>query len=316
MGATPILSNGGTNRGLPISCFLNEIGDTRGSIAAVNTENMELAAKGGGIGSFWGNLRSIGEKVGNVGESSGIIPFMKITDSQTLAISQGNLRRGSAAAYLQISHPEIEEFIEVRRPHGGDNNRKCLNIHHGVVIDDKFMEAVEEGLDYDLISPKDGSVIKTLSARELWARILTARIETGEPYILNIDTVNRSIPEHHKLAGRYVKTSNLCVASDTQITISLSEDGSDSFELEIHDLVTKLTMGLYEEIWIKSWDIESEEIVFRSVSAAAQTGLSDELYEVEDQNGNIIRCTADHLILTERGYIMAKDLVEEDNIIT
>jgi len=107
MGATPILSNGGTDRGLPISCFLNEIGDTRGSIAATNTENMELAAKGGGIGSYWGNLRSIGESVGNVGESSGIIPFMKIMDSQTLAISQGNLRRGSAASYLPVHHPVI-----------------------------------------------------------------------------------------------------------------------------------------------------------------------------------------------------------------
>lgn len=211
MGATPVLSNGGSSRGMPISCFLNEIGDSRESISDVNGENMELAARGGGIGSYWGNLRSVGEKVGKVGESSGIIPFMKIMDAQTLAVSQGNLRRGSAASYLPVWHPEIEEFIEIRRPTGGDVNRKCLNLHHGLVIDDAFMEAVRSGSEYELRSPKDNHVVKTVDARQLWIRILTARVETGEPYMLFIDNVNKNIPEHHRLAGREVKTSNLCV---------------------------------------------------------------------------------------------------------
>ena len=236
MGATPVLSNGGTDRGLPISCFLNEIGDSRGSIAATNSENMELAARGGGIGSYWGNLRSVGEAVGEIGQSSGVVPFMKIMDTQTLAISQGNLRRGSAAAYLPIWHPEIEEFIEVRRPTGGDNNRKCLNMHHGVVIDDVFMEAVRSDKMYALRSPRDNSVIKTIRARDLWVRLLTARLETGEPYLLFIDTVNKGIPEHHKLADRKVKTSNLCV----EITLHTSEERTavcclSSLNLENYD---------------------------------------------------------------------------------
>ncbi|NVJ97286.1 MAG: ribonucleoside-diphosphate reductase subunit alpha [Alphaproteobacteria bacterium] len=210
MPATPVLSNGGTNRGLPISCFLNEAQDKLGSIVDLWTENVWLASKGGGIGSYWGNLRSIGETVGGVGKTSGIVPFVRVMDSLTLAISQGSLRRGSAAIYLPISHPEIEEFIELRRPTGGDPNRKTPNLHHGVLVTDAFMRAVEADEEWALTSPKDGHVVRTVSARSLWIRLLTARVETGEPYVIYSDTVNRQMPEHHKLAGLTVKTSNLC----------------------------------------------------------------------------------------------------------
>jgi len=210
MPATPVLSNGGTERGLPISCFLNEASDSLDGIVGLWNENVWLAAKGGGIGSYWGNLRSIGETVGGVGKTSGIIPFIRVMDSLTLAISQGSLRRGSAAVYLDISHPEIEEFIELRRPTGGDPNRKTPNLHHGVVISDKFMRAVEQDEEWALLSPKDGAVIRSVKARDLWIRILMARIETGEPYMLFGDHVNKAIPEHHKLAGLNVKMSNLC----------------------------------------------------------------------------------------------------------
>ena len=182
MPATPVLSNGGTTRGLPISCFLNEAGDSLEGIVDLWNENVWLAARGGGIGSYWGNLRSIGEKVGHNGKTSGVVPFIRVMDSLTLAISQGSLRRGSAAVYLPVSHPEIEEFVELRRPTGGDPNRKALNLHHGVVLPDAFMRAVEADGDWALTSPKDGSIIKTIKARALWIRILTARIETGEPY--------------------------------------------------------------------------------------------------------------------------------------
>ncbi|WP_417466146.1 ribonucleoside-diphosphate reductase subunit alpha [Kordiimonas sp.] len=210
MPATPVLSNGGTNRGLPISCFLNEAQDKLDSIVDLWTENVWLASKGGGIGSYWGNLRSIGETVGGVGKTSGIVPFVRVMDSLTLAISQGSLRRGSAAIYLPVSHPEIEEFTELRRPTGGDPNRKTPNLHHGVLVSDAFMRAVEANEEWALTSPKDGHVVRTVSARSLWIRILTARVETGEPYIIYSDTVNRQMPEHHKLAGLTVKTSNLC----------------------------------------------------------------------------------------------------------
>ena len=220
MPATPVLSNGGTTRGLPISCFLNEASDSLDGILGLWNENVWLAARGGGIGSYWGNLRSIGEKVGGNGKTSGIIPFIRVMDSLTLAISQGSLRRGSAATYLPVSHPEIEEFMEMRRPTGGDPNRKALNLHHGVVIPDAFMRAVERDEEWALTSPKDGTVIRRISARALWIRILTARIETGEPYLLFIDTVNRAIPEHHKLAGLTVKMSNLC----SEITLPTGTD--------------------------------------------------------------------------------------------
>ena len=225
MPATPVLSNGGTKRGLPISCFLNEAGDSLDGILDLWSENVWLAARGGGIGSYWGNLRSIGEKIGRVGKTSGIIPFIKVMDSLTMAISQGSLRRGSAACYLPIDHPEIEEFIEMRRLTGGDPNRKALNLHHGVLISDAFMRAVETDEQWALKSPKDGAAQSTVSARNLWIRLLTARIETGEPYIIFIDTVNRLIPQHHKLAGLNVKTSNLC--SEITLPTGVDKDGKD-----------------------------------------------------------------------------------------
>jgi len=242
MPATPVLSNGGTERGLPISCFLNEANDSLEGITNLWEENVWLAARGGGIGSYWGNLRSIGEKIGKVGKTSGIIPFIKVMDSLTLAISQGSLRRGSAACYLQIDHPEIEEFIEMRRPTGGDVNRRSLNLHHGVLVTDEFMRAVETGEQWALRSPYDGTVQSTIPARNLWIRLLTARVETGEPYIIFIDTVNRQIPQHHKLAGLKVKTSNLC----SEITLPTGKDNDGNQRTAVCCL-SSLNLDTYDE---------------------------------------------------------------------
>ncbi len=210
MPATPILMNGGANRGLPISCFVNSVQDSMRGILDIWRENGFLASSGGGIGTYWGHVRSIGEKVGINGKTSGVIPFVKVQDSMTLGISQGLLRRGSAAAYLPVWHPEIEEFIDVRRQTGGDPNRRSLNIHHGVVVDDALMNAVETGADYELKSPHTGEVIRKVKARELWIKLLTARLETGEPYILWTDTVNKQKPTPYKQLGLRVETSNLC----------------------------------------------------------------------------------------------------------
>jgi ribonucleoside-diphosphate reductase alpha chain len=242
MPATPVLSNGGTERGLPISCFLNEANDSLKGITDLWEENVWLAARGGGIGSYWGNLRSIGEKIGKVGKTSGIIPFIKVMDSLTLAISQGSLRRGSAACYLQIDHPEIEEFIEMRRPTGGDVNRRSLNLHHGVLVTDDFMRAVETDGQWALRSPYDGTVQSTIPARNLWIRLLTARVETGEPYIIYIDTVNRQIPQHHKLAGLKVKTSNLC----SEITLPTGIDNNGKERTAVCCL-SSLNLDTYDE---------------------------------------------------------------------
>jgi len=209
MPATPVLSNGGAERGLPISCFLNAVDDSLDSIVDVWNENVWLASNGGGIGTYWGNVRSIGERIGQAGKTSGIIPFIRVMDSLTLAISQGSLRRGSAAVYLDIHHPEIEEFLEIRKP-SGDFNRKSLNLHHGLNITDEFMEAVRDGTEFGLRSPKTNEVIKTVPARKIWQKILEMRLQTGEPYMVFSDTVNNALAKHQRDAGLKVQQSNLC----------------------------------------------------------------------------------------------------------
>ena len=209
MPATPVLSNGGAERGLPISCFLNGVGDSLDDIVGTWNENVALASNGGGIGTYWGKVRSIGERVKHAGATSGIIPFIRVMDSLTLAISQGSLRRGSAACYLDVHHPEIEEFLEIRKP-SGDFNRKSLNLHHGVNITDDFMEAVAKDEEFGLKSPKTGEVLRTVNARKLWQKILEIRLATGEPYLLFSDTVNRQMAKHQRDLGLKVSTSNLC----------------------------------------------------------------------------------------------------------
>jgi ribonucleoside-diphosphate reductase alpha chain len=209
MPSTPVLSNGGANRGLPISCFLNAVSDSLESIVATWNQNVWLAANGGGIGTYWGGVRSIGEKVKGSGQTSGIIPFIRVMDSLTLAISQGSLRRGSAAVYIDIHHPEIEEFIEIRKP-SGDFNRKSLNLHHGVSVTDEFMEAVRDGEPFALRSPKSGETVRTVDARSLWQKLLELRLQTGEPYLIFSDTVNRAMPQHQRELGLKVRQSNLC----------------------------------------------------------------------------------------------------------
>ena len=219
MPATPVLSNGGTGRGLPISCYLNSVGDSLDDIVATWNENVWLASRGGGIGTYWGHVRGIGEPVGLNGKTSGIIPFVRVMDSLTLAISQGSLRRGSAAVYLDVCHPEIEEFLEIRKA-SGDFNRKALNLHHGVLLTDEFMEAVRVGTTFDLKSPKDGSKRGEVDARALFQKLVETRLATGEPYIVFSDTVNRAMPKHHRDMGLKVSTSNLC----SEITLPTGRD--------------------------------------------------------------------------------------------
>ncbi|RIV89713.1 ribonucleoside-diphosphate reductase subunit alpha [Aurantiacibacter xanthus] len=224
MPATPVLSNGGTGRGLPISCYLNSVSDSLEGIVNTWNENVWLASKGGGIGTYWGNVRGIGEPVGLNGKTSGIIPFVRVMDSLTLAISQGSLRRGSAACYIDVHHPEIEEFLEIRKT-SGDFNRKALNLHHGVLLTDKFMEAVRAGEDFELLSPKDGSVRGKVNARSLFQKLVEVRLATGEPYIVFSDTVNRMMPKHHRELGLKVSTSNLC--SEITLPTGIDHLGND-----------------------------------------------------------------------------------------
>lgn len=235
--ATPVLMNIGTKKGLPISCFLNTVPDTLEGIFDIYRENAFLAKFGGGIGTDWSQLRGQNAPLKSSGlRSSGVIPFLKVMDSETLAISRNSHRRGAAAAYLSVHHPDIEDFLEMRRPTGGDVDRKCLNINNAVVISDEFMKAVEENRSYKLIDPHYGTVTKELNALDVWRRILTVRAETGEPYIMFADTVNRAVPKHHADKGLFVRQSNLC----TEIVLPTSEDRTavcclGSMNLETYD---------------------------------------------------------------------------------
>lgn len=208
--STPISSNAGLpEKGLPISCYTNEVEDSKSGIFSTFEENNWLGSYGGGIGTTWSSVRGIGETIGESGKSSGIIPFIKVSDSTTLAVSQGGLRRASQAVYLDVDHPEILEFIDIRRP-TGDKDRRSTNIHHGVTLSDAFMEAVQSKGDWNLVSPKTGEVLEVLKAFDIWKKILVSRMETGEPYLFFKDTANRLSPEEYKENGRSVKTSNLC----------------------------------------------------------------------------------------------------------
>lgn len=217
--ATPILSNFGTDRALPISCFLNEAEDNMQSIIDKGvSEISNLMALGGGVATNWSNIREIGSKISSGGQTSGVIPFIKNQEVLAMSISQGgSLRRGNIASYLHVSHPEIEEFIEMRRPTGGDISRKILHGHHAVILDDIFMQRVITKGKYELKSPKTKEVIQEIDAFELWTKILLARMETGEPYIMFEDNANNQRCESYVKNKLYVSTSNLCVAPETQI---------------------------------------------------------------------------------------------------
>ena len=220
MFSTPILSNGGTTRGLPISCFLNYVDDSREGLADHYTENIWLSSMGGGIGGYWGDVRSQGMATSIGNKTTGVIPFMHVVDSQMTAFHQGATRRGSYASYMDVSHPEIVEFVEMRKPTGGDIHRKNLNLHHGINVSDKFMQAVVDGEPWDLIDPHTKQTINTIDARTLWIKILETRIATGEPYISFIDTVNESLPETQKKLGLKFNHSNLC----SEITLPTAKD--------------------------------------------------------------------------------------------
>lgn len=233
----------GKNRGMPISCFLNYTPDSREGLTSHYTENAWLSSMGGGVGAYWGAIRSNGVSTSGGSASSGAIPFMGVMDRMVLAFAQGVTRRASYAMYMDISHPEIEEFLEIRKPTGGDVNRKSLNLHNAVNIPDAFMQILENCMkdptaddSWALVDPHSKRVVKTVSARALWQKLLELRMQTGEPYIMFIDTVNRALPKAQRDAGLRVYQSNLC----SEITLPTSEDRTavcclSSVNLEYYD---------------------------------------------------------------------------------
>jgi len=268
MPATPVLTNSATSRGAQISCFLNTVGDSISDIFKTYEENAFLAKGGGGIGTNWSEVRGHNSKLSSGGKSTGTVPFLKVMDSATLAVSQGNTRRGAAAVYMDISHPDIEEFIDIRKPTGGDDNRRCLNLHHGVTITDEFMRCVKAKIKFDLLCPHSGEVVKSVDATEMWRKILKNRVETGEPYILFIDTVNKTIPQHHKDKGLFVKQSNLC----SEITLPTNRERTAVCCLG------SLNLERWDE-----WKDEAESVLYAAVKALDNV-LENFIYGVDSRD--------------------------------
>ena len=241
MFASPVLSNaprwGESFKALPISCFLTYVGDTLEDLISHNTEVAWLSVKGGGVGGHWSNVRAVSDK------APGPIPFLKVVDSQMTAYKQGKTRKGSYAAYLDIDHPDIIEFINFKLPTGGDANRKCFNLFNAVNVTNKFMKRLEADEIIELKDPHTGLYRDKIRARELWERVLETRFRTGSPYINFIDTANEAMPDALKKQGLKIHGSNLC----NEIHLPTNEDRTavcclSSVNLEKYDDWRKTSM--------------------------------------------------------------------------
>lgn len=234
MFASPVLSNAPNghdkkNKGLPISCFLTYVPDTLEGLISHSSELRWLSVFGGGVGGHWSDVRTVSDI------APGPMPFLHTVDADMIAYRQGKTRKGSYAAYMDVSHPDIIEFLNMRIP-TGDVQRKALNLHNAINITDEFMQAVIQGDDFDLRDPKDNAVKETVNARKLWERILETRFRTGEPYLNFIDTANRALPEPLKEKGLKIHGSNLC----NEIHLPTSDDRTavcclSSLNLEYYD---------------------------------------------------------------------------------
>ena len=308
MFASPLLSNGGTDRGLPISCFLNYVPDSREGLAAHYTENIWLSSMGGGIGGYWGHIRSQGQSTSKGNKTTGVIPFMHVVDSQMVAFNQGATRRGSYASYMDISHPEIIEFIDMRKPAGGDINRKNLNLHHAVIVPDKFMWAVEKDEDWTLVDPNSKDKVKTIKARSIWIKILEARISTGEPYIMFIDTVNRALPKELKDKGLKVHHSNLC----SEITLPTNEERTavcclSSVNLEYFDEWSK------EELFIEDLMRMLDNTLTKFIKGAPLT-MKKAITSAESERSVGLGAMGFHSYLQRNGIALNSPLTMGPNI--
>jgi ribonucleoside-diphosphate reductase alpha chain len=257
MFSSPILSNAPKpnekHKALPISCFLSYVDDSLDGLIGHHAETAWLSVKGGGVGGHWSSVRGVTEK------SVGVMPMLKVTDGQMTAYKQGKTRKGSYAAYLDVDHPDIVEFVNMKLPTGGDINRKCFNLFNAVNVTDAFMEAVVTGSTWELKDPHTKEVTDTVNAREVWQRILEARFRTGSPYINFIDTANKALPDFQKQRGLAIHGSNLCneihLATDEERTAvcCLSSVNLEKFDewkesRMVSDLVTFLDNVLQEFI--------------------------------------------------------------------
>jgi len=311
MFSSPILSNaktqdGKNSKGLPISCFLSYVDDSLEGLMDHSNELRWMSVKGGGVGGHWSAVRANSEI------SPGPIPFLKTVDADMTAYRQGKTRKGSYAAYIDISHPDIVEFLNIRVPTGGDSHRKCFNLNNAINITDDFMNAVLENQDWKLIDPKTKSVRDTINARELWQRILEVRFRTGEPYLNFIDEANRKLPQYQQEKDLKIHGSNLCITGDSLLTVMIDNQIK---EMNIKDVITEFEEN--KDIYVLSYNIDKKINEFQKVLEGQLMSESAELLEIEDdETGFKLICTPEHLIFTKnRGYVMAKDLTEQDELL-
>jgi ribonucleoside-diphosphate reductase alpha chain len=294
--ATPVLSNTGTERGLPISCFGIDVADSIHDIGMKNLEMMLLAKHGGGVGIGINQIRPAGSPIKGNGTSDGVVPFCKIFDSTILATNQGSVRRGAASVNMDIEHGDFWEWLEIREPKG-DVNRQSLNLHQCVIVSDAFMQKLEQG-------DKD--------ARSKWTAILRKRRATGEPYIMYKGNVNRNNPEAYTKNGLKVYMTNICVSGDTLIDIQFENGDIDKVQISQIGALLELSPS----IKVLSKNIETGENEWKLITDFGMTEEFAEVYEIEDVNtGRVVKCTGNHKFLTNRGWVEAKDLVESDELV-
>lgn len=297
--ASPVCSNFGSDRALPISCYSQHVPDSISGIFKSYHEAAMLTKNGGGMGGYWGGVRGRGTSVAGSSTSEGIIPWLKVWEQTFQSVSQGGVRRGAAAAYLDAEHGDIDEFIDIRRP-TGDISRRCLsnNFHHAVVYGDEFMHKAVDG---------------DTQSRTIWEKGLRSRLETGEHYMMFRDNANRNLPNAYIKNGLKVETSNLCVAGDTLITISSKDFGL--MDVEIKDLQPYLEK--HKDLSVLSMNTESGVNEFKKIQAFAQTSPKAKILKITDEaTGKTIKVTPEHKVYTSnRGYVMAKDLKVDDILV-
>lgn len=287
--SSPIWSNFGLKRGLPISCNGSYIDDTLESILEKQAEVGMQTKNGAGTSAYFGALRGRGATISSGGKSSGSVHFMELFQNVTDVVSQSNVRRGNFAAYLPVEHPDIEEFLEIR-----ENGNAIQNISIGVTITDAWMKSLIDG-------DKD--------KRKLWGKIIKKRFESGYPYIFFSDTVNKNKPQVYKDKDLTIYASNLCVTGDTIINLLVND--TDKVSVAIEDLF--YYVAKYDNIKVLSRNLESNLNQYNEIVDFGQTGESIDIIEIEDENGNVVKCTPEHKIFTvNRGYVEAQYLKEDD----
>ena len=294
--ASPVLSNTGTERGLPISCFGIDVADSIQDIGTKNLELMLLAKHGGGVGICHNQIRPAGASITNNGTSDGVVPFIKINDSTILATNQGKVRRGAASSNLNIEHDDFWEWLEIREPKG-DINRQCLNMNQCAIVGDKFMRRLMEG-DQD--------------ARDRFTAVIKKRRATGQPYIMYRGNVNKQNPECYKKNGLKVFMTNICLSGDSTIDVKIEDE---IYKVRIDEIGHLLE--LEDKVYTLSKNEKNDKDEWKLITDFGMTSDDAEVYEIEDLESNKkIKCTGNHKLLTQRGWVMAKDLNENDSLIT